>query len=89
MHHDARAQRAASRLPDSFSYLIIIAATLSSSSTLLEQPLEGVSRGGGFSLDVRRKNREKWSAGKQRAAKMVRKPSARCELCVARKQFSK
>ena len=47
MHHDARAQRAASRLPDSFSHLIIIAATLTSSSTLLRQPLEGVSRGGG------------------------------------------
>ena len=51
-HHDARAQRAASRLPDWFSYLIIIAATLSSSSTLLGQPLEGVSKGCRKSLDV-------------------------------------
>ena len=40
MRHGARDQRAASSLPDSFSYLIIIAATLTSSSTLLGQPLE-------------------------------------------------
>ena len=55
VHHGARAQRTLSSFPDSFSHLIIMAAFLTSSSTLLTgQPLE-VRRGGGLSLDVRRK----------------------------------
>ena len=42
MHHGARAQRTSSSFPDSFSHLIIMAAFLTSSSTLLTgQPLEG------------------------------------------------
>ena len=94
MHHDARAQRAASRLPDWFSYLIIIAATLTSSSTLLRQPLEGVSRGGGFSLDVwpinSGENRTRASRVRRRSrASASRDADGRCELFVSRKQFYK
>ena len=61
MAHEISAPRRA--CPDSFSYLIIIAATLTSSSTLLGQPLEGLRRGGGFSLDVPRKKSGKIVAG--------------------------
>ena len=45
VHHGARAQRTSSSFPDSFSHLIIMAAALTSSSTLLTgQPLEGEAK---------------------------------------------
>ena len=46
MDQGARAQRASSSFPDSFSHLIIMAAALTSSSTLLTgQPLGGQEGG--------------------------------------------
>ena len=63
MDQTARAQRPLTSFTDLFLYLIIMAALASSSNLLTKQPLEGLRRGGGFSLDVPRKNREKIVAG--------------------------
>ena len=55
MGQTARAQCPLTSFTESFSYLIIMAALASSSNLLTKQPLEGLRRGGGFSLDVPRK----------------------------------
>ena len=62
VHHGARAQRASSSFPDSFSHLIIMAAAWTSSSTLLTgQPL-GVRRRGCGVMTCRT-----WSRGRRHA----------------------
>ena len=46
VHHGARAQRTSSSFPDSFSHLIITAASLTSSSTCSQGSRWGVRKGG-------------------------------------------
>ena len=78
VHHGARAQRASSSFPDSFSHLIIMAASLTSSSTCSQGSRWGVRKGGaGSRLDGRKKSgknrtwasrtsRSRWAGASQR-----------------------
>ena len=89
MHHDSRAQRAASSLPR----LILV---LDHQRRHLDQLIDpaGAAVGGCVGVAIAHsmcggKIGGKWSAGKQRAAKMVRFCFSRKDLFVARKQLNK
>ena len=58
VHHGARAQRTSSSFPDSFSHLIITAASLTSSSTCSQGSRWGVRKGGAESREEWPNNRE-------------------------------
>ena len=70
MGQTARAQCPLTSFTESFSYLIIMAALASSSNLLTKQPLAGLRRGGGFSLDVPRKKSGK---NRSRASRVPRR----------------
>ena len=72
VHHGARAQRTSSSFPDSFSHLMIMAASLTSSSTLLTgQPLGGEKGGWMSTLYAAKKIGKKSYLGKSSIAVMM------------------
>ena len=90
VHHGARAQRTSRTFPDSFSHLIIMAASLSSSSTCSQGSRWGGEERWWFVTQcAAEKIGKKSYLGMSRTADLIGAVFARDELFVSRKLASK